>query len=99
MNEPINEFVRAERTEELRKTVANMRPAEREKAILKSMQDAIKKLGPKVGKFTYRSKTGTRSTYHLLGVSRHEYGTALFKEISAKELLLTTVRLSRTTYR
>jgi len=85
MNEPINEFFRAERAEELRRTVANMRPAEREQAILKSMQDAIKKLGAKVGKFTYRSRTGTRSTHHLLGVSRHKYGTALFKEISAKE--------------
>lgn len=85
MNEPINEFFRAERAEELRRTVANLRPAEREEAILKSMQDAIKNLGAKVGKFTYRSKTGSRSSHHLLGVSRHKFGMALFKEISAKE--------------
>jgi hypothetical protein len=67
MNEPINEFFRADRAEELRRTVANMRPAEREEAILKSMQDAIKNLGAKVGKFTYRSKTGNQVYPSSLG--------------------------------
>jgi three-Cys-motif partner protein len=85
MNGPINEFFRAERAEELRRTVERLRPAQREEAILKAMQGAIKNLGAQVGKFTYRSKTGSRATHHLLCVSKHRQGMALFKEISAKE--------------
>jgi three-Cys-motif partner protein len=85
MNEPINEFFSAARADELRETVATLRPAQREETILKAMQSAIKGLGAQVGKFTYRSETGSRSTHHLLCVSRHRQGMALFKEISAKE--------------
>lgn len=64
---------------------ANLRPAEREEAILKEMHNAIRGLGAQVGKFTYRSKNGSRPTHHLLCVSKHRQGMALFKEISAKE--------------
>jgi three-Cys-motif partner protein len=85
MNEPINEFFSAARADELRKAVARLRPAEREEAILKAMQTAIRSLSAQVGKFTYRSKTGSRSTHHLICVSKHKQGMALFKEISAKE--------------
>jgi three-Cys-motif partner protein len=85
MNEPINEFFSAARAEELRSTVARLRPAEREEAILKGMQTAIRCLGARFEKFTYRSDTGSRSTHHLLCVSKHREGVALFKEISAKE--------------
>jgi three-Cys-motif partner protein len=85
MTEPINEFFSEERAEALRKTVARLRPAEREEAILKEMKSAIRALGAQVGIFTYRSETGARATHHLLCVSRHKNGMALFKEISAKE--------------
>lgn len=85
MNEPINEFFSVERADELRRTVGRLRPAEREEAILKAMQTAIRGLGARFEKFTYRSRTGSRSTHHLLCVSKHREGVALFKEISAKE--------------
>jgi three-Cys-motif partner protein len=85
MNEPINEFFSMSRADELRKAVARLRPAAREEAVLKAMQTAIRNLSAQVGKFTYRSKTGSRSTHHLLCVSKHRQGMALFKEISAKE--------------
>jgi three-Cys-motif partner protein len=85
MNEPINEFFSAKRAEELRKLVSNLRTAKRETAILKEMQVAIEELGAEVGKFTYRSESGSRSTHHLLCVSKHKEGMALFKEISARE--------------
>lgn len=49
------------------------------------MRDAVKALRAKVGLFTYRSATGTRPTHHLMCVSKHPQGMALFKEISAKE--------------
>jgi hypothetical protein len=85
MNEPINEFFSAERAEQLRATIARLGPAQREQAILKAMMDAIKGLGARAEKFTYRSETGTRTTHHLVCVSKHAQGIALFKEISAKE--------------
>jgi three-Cys-motif partner protein len=85
MNEPINEFFCADRAHELRRTIACLRPAQREEAILKAMQGAIKNLGAHVGKFTFRSETVSRPTHHLLCVSKHRQGMALFKEISAKE--------------
>jgi hypothetical protein len=49
------------------------------------MHGAIKGLGAQFGKFTYRSETGSRPTHHLVCVSKHRQGMALFKEISAKE--------------
>lgn len=85
MNEPINEFFSTSRAERLRTLVASLRPAQREEAILKEMQSAIKDLGARVGKFTYRSRSGARTTHHLICVSKHREGMALFKEISAKE--------------
>lgn len=85
MNEPINEFFSAERAAQLRATITRLGPAQREQAILKAMMDAIKGLGARAEKFTYRSETGTRTTHHLVCVSRHPQGIALFKEISAKE--------------
>ena len=85
MHEPIDEFFSPERAAVLRTSIERLRPAAREDAILKAIHTAIKNLGAHVGKFTYRSQTGTRSTHHLLCVSKHQHGMALFKEISAKE--------------
>jgi three-Cys-motif partner protein len=85
MNEPINEFFRPELAEKLRASVGRLRPAQREEAILRAMRDAVKSLGAQVGTFTYRSLTGSRPTHHLMCVSKHRNGMALFKEISARE--------------
>jgi three-Cys-motif partner protein len=85
MNEPINEFFTPERAQQLRQTVAGLRPALREQAILNAMKDAIKSLRARTERFTYRNETGTRSTHHLMIASKHREGIARFKEISAKE--------------
>jgi three-Cys-motif partner protein len=85
MNEPINEFFTTGPAEQLRHAIARLRPTQREQAILKAMMDGVKAFGAQAGKFTYRSQTGTRPTHHLVCVSKHKQGMALFKEISAKE--------------
>jgi hypothetical protein len=85
MSGPINEFFSPDRAEQLHRTVASLRPAEREKAVLQAMKDATRGLGAQAGIFTYRSERGSRSTHHLMCVSKHRHGMALFKEISAKE--------------
>jgi three-Cys-motif partner protein len=85
MNGPIDEFFSAGLAQELRTTIARLRPVQREEAILKAMQGAIAKLGAQFGKFTYRGESGNRPTHHLVCVSKHQQGMALFKEISAKQ--------------
>jgi three-Cys-motif partner protein len=85
MSGPINEFFSPERAEHLRQTLACLGPAQREQAVLKATKDAAKALRAQAGIFTYRSETGSRSTHHLMCVSKHRQGLALFKEISAKE--------------
>ena len=40
----------------------------------KAMIDAIKGLGARAEKFTYRSPTGARPTHHLICVSKHRQG-------------------------
>ena len=85
MHAPIDEFFSPDRASALRTTVARLRPTEREHAVLNEMARAIRELGARTGKFTYRSPTGTRTTHHLFCVSRHREGMALFKEISGKE--------------
>ena len=49
------------------------------------MKSAVRGLGAQVEKFTYRNSSGSRTTHHLLCVSKHREGVALFKEISARE--------------
>jgi len=53
----------AERAQELASTVASLPPAQREETIPRAMQTAIRGLGAPVGRFTYRSKTGSRRTH------------------------------------
>jgi hypothetical protein len=85
MQGPIDEFFTPVRAARLRQSIAALRPDQREHAILGEMKQAVKELHARAEYFTYRSHTGTRSTHHLLCVSRHQQGIALFKEISAKE--------------
>jgi GMT-like wHTH domain len=85
MNEPINEFFRPDVAAQIRQTIARLRPAAREEAIIKAMRESIKELGANVANFTYRSQIGTRTSHHLMCVTRHRNGLALFKEISAKQ--------------
>lgn len=85
MNAPINEFFTAERAERLRETIAQLRPAQREQAIIKAMRDCIKTLKARTELFTYHGEGIKRPTHHLICVSKHPQGIALFKEISAKE--------------
>jgi three-Cys-motif partner protein len=84
MHEPIDEFFSPERAATLRVAVGR-RPGAREQIVVAEMESAIRDLSARTAKFTYRSTTGTRTTHHLVCVTRHREGLALFKEISAKE--------------
>jgi hypothetical protein len=75
-----------ERLEKLRKDLEGCNPHEREALILENLAAAIKELGGTyVLPFRFRNETGTRSTHHLIFVSKNIRGYEIMKEIMAKE--------------
>lgn len=76
----------AARAAVLRAEVADRTPIEREAIVLEHLARAIKELGGKyVLPFRFRNAKGTRSTHHLVFVSKHVLGYEKMKEIMAKE--------------
>jgi hypothetical protein len=74
------------RAAELRAALAGRSPWEREALILESLASAIKELGGKyVLPFRFRNAGGTRSTHHLIFVSKNERGYEIMKDIMARE--------------
>ena len=74
------------RAESLRAELPSKTPTLRESLILERLADAIKELGGKfVLPFRFRNANGTRSTHHLVFVSKHVKGYEIMKEIMAKE--------------
>ncbi len=74
------------RAEALKESVKGKEPAEREALVLENLADAIKELGGKyVLPFRFRNEKGTRSTHHLVFVSKHVRGYEIMKDIMAKE--------------
>jgi three-Cys-motif partner protein len=76
----------AERAARLRIEVKGASPAHREALVLEFLAQAIKELGGKfVLPFRFRNANGSRSTHHLIFVSKHVLGYEKMKEIMAKE--------------
>ncbi len=75
-----------ERAAKLRGEVSGCTPIQREAIVLENLAQAIKELGGKfVLPFRFRNANGTRSTHHLIFVSKHVLGYEKMKEIMAKE--------------
>ncbi|BCB19844.1 three-Cys-motif partner protein TcmP [Bosea sp. ANAM02] len=82
----INALFGEEVATELRSELTGLTPSEREQLILEKLAQAIKALGGKfVLPFRFRNASGTRSTHHLVFVSKHEKGYEIMKEILYKE--------------
>jgi three-Cys-motif partner protein len=76
----------AERAAELRTRLELMPPVEREREIIESLCEAIKEYGPRfVLPFRFRDENGTRTSHHLIFVSKSFLGYDIMKEIMAKE--------------
>jgi three-Cys-motif partner protein len=76
----------AERAARLRIEVEGATPTRREAVVLEFLAQAIRELGGKfVLPFRFRNANGTRSTHHLIFVSKHVLGYEKMKEIMAKE--------------
>jgi three-Cys-motif partner protein len=74
------------RADQLRAEVAGRTPTQREALVLEHLVQAIKELGGKfVLPFRFKNAKGTRSTHHLVFVTKHVRGYEIMKEIMAKE--------------
>ena len=82
----MNALFGQERADRLRAELPGKTPVLREALILERLADAIKELGGRyVLPFTFKNPNGTRSTHHLIFVSKHVKGYEIMKEIMAKE--------------
>lgn len=74
-----------ERAEDLRSRVGGMDPTEREAAVVEEMAEAIGDMGGKyVLPFCFKSAGGSRTSHHLMFVSKHVRGYEIMKEIMAR---------------
>lgn len=75
-----------ERAERVREKLTGLRPEERETLIVEELSEALKEMGGKfVLPFTFRNDVGTRTTHHLIYVSKAFLGYEIMKEIMAQE--------------
>ena len=82
----MNALFGQDRADALRAELPGKTPVQREALILERLAEAIKELGGRyVLPFRFRNANGTRSTHHLVFVSKHVKGYEIMKEIMAKE--------------
>ncbi len=75
-----------ERTSELGRTLAEMNPAEREATIINELAAALLEHDPSrlVLPFCFKKPDGSRTTHHLIFVTKHFKGYEIMKEIMAR---------------
>src|SRR5262249_12268711 len=70
----------------IRERIKGLRPEERESLIVEELSQALKASGANfVLPFTFRSKSGERTSHYLIFCSKHFKGYEIMKEIMAKE--------------
>ncbi len=74
------------RATELRNLPSSMSPSERELTIIETISQALKEnAGQYVLPFRFKSDSGSRSSHHMIFVSKHIKGYEIMKEIMANE--------------
>jgi len=74
------------RDAKLRKKLEEMAPANRELTIVEELAQALKEMGGKyVLPFCFKNDKGTRTTHHLVFVSKHPLGYKIMKRVMAGE--------------
>lgn len=75
-----------ERADQLREKLSGLTPEEREMLIIEELSEALKQLGGKyVLPFRFKDDAGSRTSHHLIFVSKDFRGYEIMKEIMAKE--------------
>jgi three-Cys-motif partner protein len=84
--EHMNALFGKERADVLRGKLKPLSPEDRELAIIEELCQALKEMGGKfVLPFRFRNEAGTRTSHHLVFVSKHFRGYEIMKDIMAKE--------------
>lgn len=74
------------RADRLREKLKSLSPADRELAIIEEIAAALKEMGGTyVLPFTFVDANGTRTSHHLIFVSKHVRGYEIMKDIMARE--------------
>jgi three-Cys-motif partner protein len=82
----MNSLFGQERADALREQLKLKQPYERELVIVEAISQALKEIGGNyVLPFRFKTDTGTRTSHHLIFVSKHERGYSIMKDIMAKE--------------
>jgi three-Cys-motif partner protein len=89
-NKAVKEHMEAlfgeERAAELTERLKGMSPGRRELTIVEEICQAVKEMGGiYVLPFTFKNAKGTRTSHHLIFVSKHPLGYGIMKEIMARE--------------
>lgn len=75
-----------ERADELRRELEHLNSQERELTIVEAIGKALQEMGGKyVLPFCFKNEAGTRTSHHLILVTKHIKGYEIMKEIMAKE--------------
>ncbi len=86
VRESIDEIFGQQRGRRLRERLEPLSAHEREATILEELCDAIKELSPEyVLPFCFKNEQGTRTSHHLVFVSKHFLGYEIMKGIMARE--------------
>ncbi len=86
VRERIEALFGRERAERIRGMLESLSPEYRETLIVEELSGALKEMGGKfVLPFTFRNESGSRTTHHLIFVSKHFRGYEIMKEIMAQE--------------
>jgi three-Cys-motif partner protein len=81
----IDELFGESRAKRLRKTLRGLSPVEREAGIVEALMDALRDVGAEfVLPFCFLDENGTRTSHHLIFVTKHKLGYRIMKEIMAK---------------
>jgi len=86
VREHMNVLFGEQRADGLRTKLEGLSPSDREALIVEELSQALKEMGGKyVLPFTFKNADGTRTTHHLIFVSKHHRGYGIMKDIMAKE--------------
>ena len=82
----MNELFGEERADNLRKRLEGISPTDREFAVVEELAAALKSMGGEfVLPFCFKNDVGTRTSHHLIFVSKNFLGYEIMKDIMAKE--------------
>ena len=82
----MNALFGQKRADELRCQISAKSSEERELVILEAISQSLQGIGGKyVLPFCFKNKNGSRTSHHLIFVSKHERGYSIMKEIMASE--------------